>query len=45
MTVIPYSETLQINSAKSTIFGGYDTVGIPIIGNLNVATSQLSNLD
>ncbi len=45
MTVIPYSETLQIDSAKSTIFGGYDTVGIPIIGNLNVATSQLSNLD
>jgi putative ABC transport system permease protein len=45
MTVIPYSETLQINSAKSTIFGGYDTVGIPIIGNLNVTTSQLSNLD
>ncbi len=45
MTVIPYSETLQINSAKSTIFGGYDTVGIPIIGKLNVSPSQLSNLD
>ncbi len=45
MTVIPYSETLQINSAKSTIFGGYDTVGIPIIGNLNLVTPQLSNLD
>lgn len=45
MTVIPYSETLQINSAKNTIFGGYDTVGIPIIGKLNVTSSQLSNLD
>lgn len=45
MTVIPYSETLQINAAKSTIFGGYDTVGIPVIGKLSVTSSQLSNLD
>ncbi len=45
MTVIPYSETLQIDAAKSTIFGGYDTVGMPIIGNLNMTTAQLSNLD
>ncbi len=45
MTVIPYSQTLQIDSAEKSIFGGYDTVGIPIIGKINVTSAQLSNLD
>lgn len=45
MTVIPYSETLQINSAQKTIFGGYDTVGIPMIGKINLTSAQLSGLN
>ncbi len=47
MTVVPYSEIVQLNSSKKTIFEGYDAIGtpLPVVGRLPLALNEMSNLD
>ncbi len=45
MTIIPYSEVVEVQNGRQTIFQGYDAIGLPIMGNkVNVTPTQLKSM-
>ena len=45
MTIIPYSQVVQIQSGERTVFQGYDAVGLPMSGNLKVTKTDISRMN
>ncbi len=45
MTIVPYSQVLQVQSGNKTIFQGYDAVAMPLFGKLNVTQKDISKFD
>ena len=44
MTIIPYSQVVQIQSGERTMFQGYDAIGIPMSGNLKMTKTDISKM-
>lgn len=45
MTIISYSQVVQIQSGERTIFQGYDAVGLPMSGNLKITKADISRMN
>ncbi len=45
MTIIPYSQVVQIQSGERTMFQGYDAVGLPMSGNIKVTKADMSRMN
>jgi putative ABC transport system permease protein len=45
MTIVPYSQVVQVKNGQETIFQGYDAVGLPLSGgSVKVTPQQLENM-
>ncbi len=45
MTIVPYSQVIEVQNGRQTIFQGYDAVGLPLTGkNISVTPEQLSKM-
>jgi len=42
MTIVPYSQVVQVQSGNKTIFQGYDAVVMPLFGKLNISQKDIS---
>ncbi|WP_456398547.1 ABC transporter permease [Mesoaciditoga sp.] len=45
MTIVPYSQVVQVKNGRETIFQGYDAVGLPLSGkSVKINPKQLKNM-
>ena len=45
MTIVPYSQVIQVQNGQKTIFQGYDAVGLPLSGkSVRVTPQQLASM-
>ena len=45
MTIVPYSQVVQVQSGNQTIFRGYDAIAMPLFGKLNITQKDISKFN